>query len=178
MKFEIQTTTTAPEAIRDTLVSVERKYGFLPNVLGTMSVSPEIVSAYLKLGELFEQSSLSQLEQDLVLLTISVSNECSYCTAAHSTIARMHKLPSETIDQIRTNQPITDSKLEALRNFTYEMVRSKGWPTEKSKSEFLNAGYNNQQALDVILAVGMKTLSNYTNHLADTPIDPQFEEVK
>jgi uncharacterized peroxidase-related enzyme len=175
MEFEIQTISTAPETIRETLVSVEGKYGFLPNLLGVMSTSPEIVSAYLKLGELFEQSSLSQLEQDLVLLTISVCNECGYCTAAHSTIARMHETPTEIINQIRTNQPISNSKLEALRNFTYEIVSSKGWPSEKCKSEFLSAGYSNRQALDVVLAVGMKTLSNYTNHLAGTPVDRQFE---
>tara|TARA_R110002049_G_scaffold234002_3_gene407329 strand:+ start:15391 stop:15927 length:537 start_codon:yes stop_codon:yes gene_type:complete len=174
MEFEINTSTSAPETACEILNSVKRKFGFLPNLLGVMSSSPELLSAYLKLGELFEQTSLTTEEQDLVLLTISVNNDCGYCVAAHTTIAKMHEIPSEFVNQIRTNQPLADSKLEALRNFTYEIVSSKGWPSEKTKTAFLYAGYNNQQALEVILAVGMKTLSNYTNHLAGTPVDKEF----
>jgi alkylhydroperoxidase family enzyme len=41
-------------------------------------------------------------------------------------------------------------------------------------NDFLNAGFTPQQALEVVLGIGLKTLSNYTNHLADTPLDEAF----
>jgi alkylhydroperoxidase family enzyme len=53
-------------------------------------------------------------------------------------------------------------------------VTSRGWPSEADTAAFLQAGYGKQQVLEVVLGVGMKTLSNYTNHIADTPLDQAF----
>jgi alkylhydroperoxidase family enzyme len=54
------------------------------------------------------------------------------------------------------------------------VVTSRGRPTEADTAAFLQAGYGKQQVLEVVLGIGMKTLSNYTNHIADTPLDQAF----
>ena len=54
------------------------------------------------------------------------------------------------------------------------LVASHGWPTETDTKIFLAAGYGQQQILEVVLGVGLKTLSNYTNHIAETPLDEAF----
>ncbi|SET43419.1 hypothetical protein SAMN04487962_109135 [Marinobacter segnicrescens] len=39
-----------------------------------------------------------------------------------------------------------------------------------------DAGYGQQQVLEVILGVAQKTMSNYVNHIAETPIDEPFKK--
>lgn len=164
----------APEAARAVLGQAKKNYGFIPNLLGNMANAPALLKAYLSVGALFDQTSLSATERHVVLLTVSAENECGYCVAAHTAIAGMQKVPQEVVQAIRNNEPIADSKLEALRAYTREVVTQRGWPSASVIERFHAAGYASEQALEVVLGVGMKTLSNYTNHIARTPLDAQF----
>lgn len=176
MNWEPLNTQNAPEAAREVLAGAEKKYGFVPNLLGNMAHAPALLKAYLAVGELFEQSSLSPTERQVVLLATSRKNNCEYCLAAHTVIAAMQQVPADVVEAVTNNRPIADRKLEALRRYVTETVESRGWPSEEARRQFEKAGYTGAQALEVILGIGMKTLSNYTNHLAGTEIDPAFAE--
>jgi alkylhydroperoxidase family enzyme len=49
---------------------------------------------------------------------------------------------------------------------------------KKEMTAFLEAGFSQEQVLEVVMAVSMKTLSNYANHLIDTPLDEALESVR
>lgn len=174
MNLKVHTRESAPAEARGDLQAVAERYGFVPNLMGVMAGAPSLLKAYLQIGELFSRTSLTPVEQQVVLLTVSASNRCDYCMAAHSVAARMQKVPEEVVRVLRDGVPIADARLEALRVVTAEIVERRGWPTETSVAAFFAAGYANEQLLEVVLGVGMKTLSNYTNHLAHTPLDKQF----
>lgn len=174
MSYTVHTTETAPEAAKETVRQAEQAYGFLPNLLGVMAEAPQLVKAYTTLNGLFEQTSFSPAERQTVLLAVSARNGCDYCVAAHSVIAGMQKVPDDVVQAIRDGQPIADAKLEALRRFTEAVVEKRGWPSDADVRAFHAAGYGEQQVLEVILGVGLKTLSNYTNHVAETPLDDAF----
>jgi alkylhydroperoxidase family enzyme len=69
---------------------------------------------------------------------------------------------------------LPDKKLEALRSFVMKVVRSRGRVSDERIEEFLAAGYSAQSVPEVVFGVAMKTLSNYVNHMAETPVDRQF----
>lgn len=174
MHLDILTIETAPEELKDHLEEVQRRYSFVPNLMGVMANAPPLLKAYLSLNALFDQTSLSPLERQIVILATSVANGCEYCVAAHSAAAKMQQVPADIVQSIRENRRLADLRWEALRSLTTEIVLSRGWPAEKSTDEFLAAGFEPHQVLEVILGVTMKTLSNYTNHVVGTPLDPQF----
>lgn len=167
---------TAPPAARAFLDGAAAKFGFVPNLLGVMANSPQLLQAYLTLSELFGQTSLSPVEQQVVLLTVSKTNGCDYCVAAHCKLAKMAKVPEQVIAGILEGRAIDDGKLAALSSVTTQLVSTRGWPEENAVQGFLKAGYTSAQLLEVVLGVGMKTLSNYTNHLAHTPVDDAFQQ--
>jgi len=173
-EHRLHTVETAPEEAKPVLQEVAKKYGFTPNLMSVMAESPTLLKGYLALGGLLEASSLSPVEQQVVLLAVSRENGCEYCMAAHSTVASMIKAPQETIAALRDGTPIPDAKLEALRSFTTAVVAERGWVKPEAVQAFFDAGYCRANLLEVILGVGMKTLSNYTNHLAETPLDAAF----
>lgn len=172
--FSIHTTQSAPEAARPILEDARKSYGFLPNLLGGLAEAPAALEAYRALARLVEKTSLSPAEQQVILIAASVENSCEYCVAAHSTIASMHKLPEAAIEALRAGRPIDDPRLEALRHFTVILVEKRGFASDQEVQDFLSAGFTRSQALEVVLGVTMKTLSNYANHLIDTPVDAAF----
>ena len=175
--FDQHTQDTAPAESASQLGDIEKSYGFIPNLYGVFAESPAALKAYITISKIFDESSFSATERQLIILAVSRLNGCSYCVAAHSVVAGMQKVPDDIIDAIRNDQPIADSKLQALRVFAISVVEKRGWVTESDVIAFLGAGYTKAQILEVVLGVTFKTLSNYTNHMADTPLDDAFESM-
>ena len=174
-RFPVLSKDDAPEAAKASLDTAHAKYGFDINLFGVMAASPPLLKGYLSLAGMLDETSLSDVEKQVVLLSTSYENECHYCMAAHSTVAQMVNAPADVVAALREGTPIPDMKLEALRRFTAKVVQSRGFVSEQDIEDFLAAGYGNEQILEVILGVGLKTLSNYTNHFADTPVDQAFQ---
>jgi len=110
-----------------------------------------------------------------VLLAVSTENGCDYCRAAHSAIAKMQGVDEAVIKAIANGDALPDAKLDVLFKFTRVMVDKRGRPSDQDLKALLDAGYSEAQVQDVIVGIGMKTLSNYNNHIAETPLDPQFQ---
>ncbi len=174
--FGVHTIKSAPEASRPILEKAQKTLGFVPNLYGIFAESPAMLEAYATLGGIFDRStSFSATERQVVLLTAIFENECDYCMAAHSTIAGMQCVPDDVVQALRGGEPIPDARLEALSDFARKVVRERGWVSEGDVQAFLDAGFTQAQLLEVILGIGMKTLSNYANHIARTPVDEAFQ---
>jgi len=172
--FPIHTAETAPEAARPLLDQAKARFGFVPNILSGLAESPAALEGYMTLMGLFHRGSFSEVERDLVLIAVSARNDCDYCVAAHSTQGASHGLSAEDLAAIRDHEPLSDPRLEALRRFVDALVEKRGWAGEDEIQAFLAAGFERAQALELLVAIAAKTLSNYANHMIGTPIDEQF----
>lgn len=143
---------------------------------GVMANSPGLLDTYVHGYERFRAlSGFTPVEQEVVLLAVSRENGCTYCVAAHSFIAdKMSAVPEAVTNAIREGRPIPDSKLAALHDFTRTMVIKRGLPDRTDVEGFLAAGYSERHMLEIVLAIAVKTLSNYANHLFHTPVDAMF----
>ena len=88
--------------------------------------------------------------------------------------AEFQQVPDDVINAIRNDTPISDHRLKALYNMTTAIVQNRGWLSDSEVENFFSAGYTAHQLLDVLVGVAQKTLSNFTNHIADTPLDQQM----
>jgi len=176
MTLPLQTPDTAGDEGRAILDKAQAQVGFLPNMYKGMVNSPALLDTYLFGYAAFRaHSTFTPQEQEVVFLTISRDNGCEYCVSAHSLIAdRMTLVPAAVTDAIRDGTPIPDAKLAALSAFTHVMTSTRGLPTRADVEQFLAAGHTERHILDVILAMSVKTISNYSNHLFHTPLDDMF----
>lgn len=115
---------------------------------------------------------------DPVRLSASFVNGCDYCMAAHTTLANMKRVPAEVVEALRSGTPLADPGLDALATLTRSIVETRGWPDEAATEAFFAAGYGTSEYLEVVVGVTMKTLSNYLNHAAGTPLDAAFQTAK
>ena len=149
-------------------------FGMVPNLHAVMAESPELLEGYQKLHELFEQTSLSVAERNVVWMAINVEHGCHYCVPAHTAIAKRQGLDGASIEALRAARPLPDQRLEVLRQFTLALVRQRGQVPPAQVSAFLSAGFTKRNIFDILVGVSQKVLSNYVNHLAQTPVDPPF----
>ena len=174
MQFQVHTKETAPEASHATLEATAKKYGFLPNLFGVLAESPTAVQSYAAINNTLEHSALTPVEQQVVTLTVSAINDCAYCMGAHSAVAQMVRMPEDLFAALREQRPLSDHKLNALRALVLSVLQHRGWVPEADLEHVVALGYTQRHVLDVLTIVALKTLSNYVNHIAHTPLDPQF----
>jgi alkylhydroperoxidase family enzyme len=174
-KFKIHTIETAPVESKAILEGAVKQMGVVPNLFGTMSESPNLLKAYTQLHELFASTSFDAEELTVVWQTINVEHECHYCVPAHTAIAHSMKVSPDLTDALRNGDKMPTAKLQALHDFTLSMVRERGNVPTAAMDAFFAAGYGQQQVLEVILGLSQKVISNYVNHVAQTPVDPMFE---
>ena len=176
--FKLHTLETAPEEAKPLLEEALKQNGFIPNLYGVMAESPELLKAYRQMADLFNATSFSPVEKNIVWLTVSYENKCHYCMAIHSMVASMYKLSEEVVSALRTGKPLNDTKLEALRKFTILLVENRGWASDEEIQQFLNAGFSKKNVLELVVGIGQKIISNYVNHLAHTPLDEKTVNFK
>ena len=174
--FKLHDSSTAPEGANAFISGVEKKMGFVPSLYAVLAENPAVLNAYTQLADQLGKTGLTALEQQVVTITASVENECHFCVAAHTTISEGAGLDLTVIDAVREDRPIDDPKLEALRVFTKKTVIDRGFVSDTDVDAFLAAGYERGAVLAVILGVSLKVISNYTNHVAETPVNEAFQK--
>ncbi len=176
MNFQIHTPDTAPAEARETLGTIARSYGFVPNLAAAVAESPATLDGLLGFMSAYDAAgmTLSPVERQVVLVAVSVANKCEYCTAAHSMLAGMAGLTRPEIDNLQEGRPLGDARLEVLRRFVETVVAERGFVSEAALEAFIAAGFTKAQVLEVVFGVALKTLTNYANHIAKPPVNKQF----
>ena len=170
--FSYHDTSTAPAGSHALMEGSQKAYGFVPKLHQIMAESPALYGAYVETFRIFaEDTELSALEQQVVMMTINYENKCHYCVPAHTMLMTFAKMPADVIEALREGQKIADTKLEALRTFTKDLWEARGQISQARLQSFLDTGYSKQQALDVLVGLSTKLLSNFTNALANTDLD-------
>jgi uncharacterized peroxidase-related enzyme len=161
---------------KELLDGARAKLGFVPNMYRGMAVNPGLLATYLHgYAQFRESGNFTPPEQEVVFLTVSEANGCDYCTAAHSMLAvKVTKLGEAHTQELRDGKPLSDPKLEALHRFTHHMWETRGLPTKAEAEAFKAAGYGDVHVLEIILAISVKTISNYANHVNHTDLDAAF----
>ncbi|QIT56090.1 carboxymuconolactone decarboxylase family protein [Aquisalimonas sp. 2447] len=174
--LELKTADNAEGDAARVLQETKQGLGFVPNMYGAMANAPGVLTTYQHgYAYLRQNSGFTPQQQEVVFLTISVANGCGYCRSAHGTIAdNMSKVPKEVTDAILDGKPAPDETLAALQRFVQVMFDTRGKPEPSDVETFKAAGFSERHVMEVILALAVKTLSNYTNHIFHTPVDDAF----
>lgn len=167
---------SAPEASKKLLEKSQKDFGMIPGLHGVLAGAPGLLEAYQTLHQLFTDSSFDKEELTVVWQTINVEHECHYCVPAHTGIAAMMKVDPSLSDALRNREAMPTEKLQVLHEMTLKIVRNRGRVTQEDLDTFYASGYGERQVLEIILGVSQKVISNYTNHIANTPVDAAFKK--
>jgi len=169
MSFSVHTPDTAPEASRPLLAEVEATWGFLPKLHAVLAESPGALEGYNRSFSLAGATDFTPAEQQVAFLVFSVFHGCEYCTMGHTWLARQAGLDEASVQALRVGRTLADPRLEALRAFALRLVTERGHVGADALDAFQRAGFEQRHALDLLVVLAAKTISNYANHMAETP---------
>lgn len=149
--------------------NLKKAIGSVPNLYAVYAHSENALGTYLALSN--AKTSLKPKEKEVVNLVVSQVNGCEYCLAAHTAISKNQGFTDEQILEIRRASVTFDSKLDALAKLAKSITENKGHADEKLLENFYDTGYNEGALIDVVIAVGDKTITNYIYALTEVPID-------
>ena len=172
--FTVHSRDTAPEGSHAVMDAYTERFGFVPNLVNVLAESPAALNGYATTYGLLGETAFTPGEQQLIFLATSRVNGCRYCVAAHSMAGQMMGLDTDAIHAVRDGRPVLDPKLAAIAEFTAKVVEKRGHVSAQDIDTFITAGHTQAQILEVLLGVATKTISNYMNHMAQTPLDDAF----
>lgn len=175
-RLTIHSVASAPAEARERLQNAQNASGFLPNLLGVLANAPTALETYQVVSGINGRNGLSAAEREVIQITAATRNGCGFCAAGHTKLARKKLgMPEDVVDALRKTHALSDPKLNALARFTLAVIDKKGKLDDAELQAFLDAGYAQSNALEVVLGVSLATLCNYANNLAQTPINPELQ---
>ncbi|WP_251019944.1 carboxymuconolactone decarboxylase family protein [Streptomyces sp. ISL-98] len=172
--FPDHTVDTAPAAARRSMEATTKRLGYLPAPVARLATSPHLLDGFLRLSAMFESTTLDPLSRETVILTIATRNGCEVCVAMHT--AKLTSLGADAalIEELRGRQPLSDERLEAVRQFTLEVLATTGAVGDGPMKSFLAQGYTAQNALEVVMGIGVYTMSTLANRMTGAPLDERL----
>lgn len=156
----------ANQALFDNL---KKGLGMVPNLYATLAHSEHALGNYLAFQN--AKSSIQGKAREVVNLVVSQVNDCAYCLAAHTVIGGMVGFSPEQILEIRRGGARFDPKLDALARLVRNIASERGHADPARVQAFFDAGWTTGHLVDVIVAIGDKTVTNYLHATTQVPVD-------
>lgn len=159
--------TNAPESARADLLDTKRAFGAVPEPLARYASSPLTLRTALAGLDAFDKSSLSPLEREVLAMTMGHRNGCKFCLALHRRLLVAQHAPQPLLGELEAGTALSEPRLEALRRFVLALLDERGDVSLTVWTDFREAGYSHEQALDVVTGVSVYTLTTLANRLVE-----------
>lgn len=141
------------------------------NLFKGLANSPAALDAYLAFSGALGKGSLTPAEREAIALAVGEANQCEYCVAAHSALAKGAGLSEAHAMDARRGSIGDAPKLDALVKFALRIHEKKGFVSDADLAAFKDAGYTDAHAAEVVANYALNIYTNYFNHLNQTSVD-------
>lgn len=178
-RFDVPDLDDLPEDIRDTILAVQEKSGFVPNVFLAFARRPAEFRAFFAFHDALMDSNdgLSKAERELVVVATSATNHCLYCVVAHGAILRIRTKNPLLADQVATNPAKADlsDRERQIVEFALKVAGDSANVSDDDIADMRAQGFTDDEIWDIGAITSLFALSNrYANFVGIRPNDEFF----
>ena len=177
-RFPIPDLTTLPEDIREQILAVQEKTGFIPNVFLALAHRPEEWRGFFALHDAImkHESSLTKAEKEMIVVTVSGGNDCHYCVIAHGAILRILAKQSLLADQLAINYRKADitPRQRAMLDFAMKVSHQSEAVEEADYAQLREHGFDDEDIWDIGAIAAFFCLSNRLANLIGIRPNDEF----
>ena len=167
-----------PEDLRDRILAVQEKAGFVPNVFLALAHRPNECRAFFDYHDalMLRDGGLSKAEREMIVVSTSGENNCPYCVVAHGAILRIYAKDPLVADQVAINFRKADitERQKAMLAFA-EKVAVNSAVLEESDYEALRShGFDDEDIWDIGAIAAFFALSNRMANLTAMRPNDEF----
>lgn len=167
-----------PEDIRNMMLAVQEKAGFIPNVFLTLAHRPDEFRAFFAYHDalMLRDSGLTKAEREMIVVATSGVNHCQYCVVAHGAILRIYAKNPQIADQVAIHHPKADisARQKAMLDFAVKLARTPEAMSEQDYQCLRDHGFSDEDIWDIGAITAFFALSNRMAHLIDMRPNDEF----
>jgi uncharacterized peroxidase-related enzyme len=167
-----------PDDVREKMLLVQEKAGFIPNVFLTLAHRPDEFRAFVAYHDalLLRDSGLTKGEKEMVIVATSGANRCLYCVVAHGAILRVYEKNPLLADQVATNYLKADitPRQKAMLGFALKVCNDSANLTEADFDAVRAHGFSDEDIWDIGAITGLFGLSNRMANLVNMRPNDEF----
>ncbi len=151
----------------------EERFGIVPNLIKQLFAHPIVAQIYADGAfALQDKGVLSPDEQHVLFLYISNYNDCHYCKVAHAfAVKRSAQLSDADFEHLKKNEKTGNDRYNALTGAAQLILEKRGKLSKSEMNGLSEQGVDKTTVYEIIGLVALKTITNYTNHIANTVVD-------
>ncbi|MGD2139584.1 MAG: peroxidase-related enzyme [Burkholderiales bacterium] len=177
-KYPVPELADLPEDIRETMLAVQEKAGFIPNVFITLAHRPDEFRAFFAYHDalMLRDSGLTKAEREMIVVATSGANRCLYCVVAHGAILRIYAKNPQIADQVATHHPNADitDRQKAMLDFAVKLARTPEAMTGEDYQRLRDHGFTEEDIWDIGGITAFFALSNRMAHLIEMRPNDEF----
>ena len=177
-RFPVPELNNLPEDIREKILSVQDKSGFVPNVFLALSNRPDEFRAFFAYHDALmeKEGGLSKGEREMIVVATSSQNQCIYCVVAHGAILRIREKNPQLADQIATNYRKADitPRQKAMLEFALKVSKNSHELSNTDFEEMQKQGFSNDEIWDIGAISALFALSNRMANLTSMRPNDEF----
>lgn len=170
---------TLPEDIRASILQVQEKAGFIPNVFLAFARRPAEWRAFFAYHDalmLKTEGSLTKGEREMIVTATSAANQCLYCVVAHGAILRIYEKKPFVADQVAVNYRKADitPRQRAMLDFAMKVSQDAQSLDDADFAALQAHGFDDEDAWDIAAITAFFGLSNRMANFAGMQPNPEF----
>ena len=177
-RFGVTELDQLPDDLRERIADIAEKSGFVPNIFRALGHRPAELRAFLDYHDALmdRPTGLTKAERELVVVTTSAANHCTYCIVAHGAILRIRSKDPLIADQVAANpwQVNLDKRGRAIADLALALARTPEQFGEADIASARAAGLTDDEIWDVGAITALFAASNRLAHLTALQPNPEF----
>ena len=177
-RYPVATLAEMPDDIRERIVAVQQKSGFVPAVFLKLARRPDEFRAFFAYHDalMLRENGLSKGEKEMIVVATSGANGCLYCVVAHGAILRIYEKNPLIADQLATNWRKADltARQRAMIEFAMKVSLRSSEIDDDDFAELKRHGFGDEDAWDIGAIAAFFALSNRMANLSGMMPNPEF----
>ncbi len=168
-----------PDDLKERILAVQEKAGFVPNVFLMLVHRPLEARAFFDYHDALmdrESDTLTPSEKEMIVVATSSRNQCLYCVVAHGAILRIYSKNPLVADQVAINHKTADisERERVMLDFALYISQDVGELNEEWEQKLQSVGFSQDDIWDIGSITAFFGLSNRLVSLTNTPPNPEF----
>lgn len=177
-RFKVPELDELPEDIRQRILGVQEKAGFIPNIFLALAHRPDEFRAFFSYHDtLMEKTEgLTKAEREMIVVATSGINQCTYCVVAHGAILRIREKNPLIAEQVATNYRNAEitRKQGLMLDFAVKVSQQAHEIRDSDLQILRENGFDDEEIWDIGAITGLFALSNRLANMADIKPNPEF----
>ena len=179
--FPVPDLATLPEDVRARILTVQEKSGFIPNVFLALAWRPDEFRAFMAYHDalMSKREGLTAAEREMIVVAISIANQCQYCVVAHGAILRVRAKDPAISELVAANwrKARLPARQKAILEYATKVAQTSHLVTPEDRQALLDAGLTQDELWDVGAIAAFFCMSNRLANSIDLKPNQEFQRI-